>query len=87
MGKKHHFKAWEDEIIKQKWRTTTDEEIGKEIGRTAEAVANRRKKLGFSKANGRPSAKKIKQEVKSNPSEYSLAALSKEDRISFYKSQ
>lgn len=85
--KKHHFKTWEDQVIKQKWQTMTDESIANEIGRTADAVARRRKALGFSKRNGRPGKQTRAKAILSNPTEYSLALLSKEDRISFYKSQ
>lgn len=85
--KKHHFKAWEDQIIKEKWQTTTDEAIAKEIGRTADAVARRRKALGFSKRNGRPGKDTRSKAILSNPTNYSLALLSKNDRILFYKSQ
>lgn len=85
--KKHHFKAWEDQIIKEKWRTSTDEEIANEIGRTCEAIARRRKALGFSKKNGRPGKQTRAKAILSNPTEYSLATLSKDDRIAFYKSQ
>ena len=85
--KKHHFKAWEDQIIKEKWQTTTDESIANEIGRTPDAVARRRKALGFSKKNGRLGKQTRTKAILKNPTEYSLAMLSKDDRISFYKSQ
>ena len=87
MAGKHHFKSWEDEILKKKWRTHTDKEIGAEIGRSEEAIANRRKKLGLFKGAGRPSADQVKAEIKANPTDYSLASLSKDDRIEFYKTQ
>jgi len=86
-NKKHHFKGWEDQIIRDKWQTTTDEQIAKEVGRTTEAVARRRKALGLSKKAGRPAKKTQKEAVIANPTEYSLATLSKDDRIAFYKSQ
>lgn len=85
--KKHHFKAWEDQIIKEKWQTSTDEIIASEIGRTTESVARRRKALGFSKRNGRPGKQTRAKAILSNPTEYSLATLSKDDRIAFYRSQ
>jgi len=87
MAKKHHFKAWEDQIIRDRWQTTTDEQIAKEIGRTTEAIGRRRKALGFSKAPGRPPNKIRKEAVIAHPTEYSLATLSKDDRIAFYRSQ
>ena len=85
--KKHHFKGWEDQIIKEKWQSSTDEEIAKEIGRTADAVARRRKALGYSKKNGRPGKNTRAKAILSNPTQYSLATLSKDDRIEFYRSQ
>jgi hypothetical protein len=85
--KKHHFKAWEDQIIKEKWRSSTDQQIANEISRTADAVARRRKALGLSKRSGRPSKALRTASIIANPTEYSLATLSKDDRILFYKSQ
>ena len=86
-SKKHHFKAWEDQIIKDKWQTSTDEQIAKEMGRTMESVARRRKILGFTKRNGRPGDNTKRKAILTSPTEYSLATLSKDDRIKFYKSQ
>lgn len=87
LNKRSHFAAWEDELIKQNWQTMTDEELAKKIDRETLAVAKRRKRLGLSKANGRPNNITRKDAILANPSEYSLAALSKEDRIQFYKTQ
>jgi hypothetical protein len=86
-NKKSHFKAWEDALIKEHWATMTDEELAKKIGREPLAVAKRRKRLGLSKPNGRPGNTTRKDAVFANPSEYSLASLSKEDRIQFYKTK
>jgi hypothetical protein len=86
-GKRCKFAAWEDEIIKQNWQTMTDEELAKKCNRDPIAIAKRRKRLGFMKPNGRPANDTRKEGIFANPSEYSLAALSKEDRIQFYKTQ
>jgi len=84
---KHHFKAWEDEIVKENWQTKTDEWIGEKIGRTAEAVARRRKALGFTKKSGRPAKKTRQDAIFTNPTEYNLSQLSKDDRLEFYKTK
>jgi hypothetical protein len=84
---KGHFTAWEDQIIRDDWETHTDEDIGIRIGRTAEAIARRRKTLKLSKKNGRPRKETRKRSILANPTEHSLAKLSKEDRIQFYKTK
>lgn len=84
---KGHFQAWEDEIIRDHWMTHTDEEIAEKIGRTIKAVERRRKILGFKKPNGRPKNKNRAEAIYTNPTEYNLAKLSKEDRIAFYKAK
>jgi len=84
---KGHFTAWEDQTIRDEWETSTDEEIGRRLGRTTEAIARRRKILGFVKGNGRPKKSTRKKAVFENPNEYSLSKLSKEDRIEFYKAK
>lgn len=85
--KKGRFKAWEDEIIREDWQTHTDEQIAEKIGRTLKAVERRRKILGLTKRNGRPTNEQRTEAIYTNPTEYNLAKLSKEDRISFYKAQ
>jgi hypothetical protein len=87
LNRKAHFAAWEDALIREHWATMTDEELAKKIQREPLAVAKRRKRLGLSKPNGRPQNTTRKDAVFANPTEYSLAALSKEDRIQFYKSK
>jgi hypothetical protein len=84
---KHHWKAWEDEILKTSWKIKTDKEIASMVGRKETAVARRRKLLNLSKKNGRPKAKEKQDAVFKNPTDYSIATLSKEDRIQFYKTQ
>jgi len=84
---KGHFTAWEDQIIRDEWMTSTDEEIGERIGRAPEAIARRRKSLGLSKKNGRPKKEMRKRSILANPTEYSLSKLSKDDRIEFYKNK
>ncbi len=81
------FKAWEDEIIRDHWVTDTDEEIAKKIGRSIKAVERRRKILGYKKPNGRPKASNRAEAIYTNPTEYNLAKLSKDDRIKFYKAK
>lgn len=82
---KGHFTAWEDQIIRDDWQTHTDEEIGERVGRTAEAIARRRKHLGLSKKPGRPRKESRKRAILNNPTESNLSKLSKDDRIEFYK--
>jgi hypothetical protein len=87
LNKKSHFAAWEDALIREHWMTMTDEQLAQKLGREPIAVAKRRKRLGLSKANGRPQNTTRKDAILANPTEYSLASLSKEDRIQFYKSK
>lgn len=82
---KGHFTAWEDQVIRDEWATCTDEDIGKRIGRTAEGIARRRKVLGLSKKNGRPRGETRKKSILTNPTEYNLSKLSKDERLEFYK--
>jgi hypothetical protein len=84
--KSHHFAPWEDALIREHWQTMTDEELAKRVGREPLAIMKRRKRLGLSKANGRPTNNTRKDSIFANPTEYSLATLSKDDRIQFYKS-
>jgi len=84
---KGHFTAWEDQVIRDEWETSTDEEIASRIGRTIEAISRRRKILGFVKTNGRPKKSTRKKAIFGDPNEYNLSKLSKEDRIEFYKSK
>lgn len=84
---KHHWKVWEDEVLKKKWENSTDKEIAEIIGRDEKSVARRRKLLGFSKKNGRPKNSTRREAIFQNPNEYSLAQLSKDDRLEFYKTQ
>lgn len=84
---KHFWKAWEDEILKNNWETKTDKEIAELVGRDEKAVMRRRKLKGLSKKNGRPKNSTRKEAILKSPTEYSLAQLSKDDRIQFYKTQ
>jgi hypothetical protein len=84
---KGHFTAWEDQIIRDEWQTCTDEEVGKRIGRSPEAIARRRKTLKLSKKNGRPRKESRKHAILNNPTQHRLSKLSKEDRIEFYKNK
>lgn len=84
-SRKGRFTDWEDTIIKEDWQTCTDKQIAEKISRTEDAVIRRRKILGFKKTNGRPGRKTRKKAIFTNPTEYNLSKLSKEDRIEFYK--
>jgi hypothetical protein len=86
-NRKGHFTAWEDQVVRDEWQTETDEVIAERIGRTAEAIARRRKHLGLVKKNGRPRKASRKAAILENPNEHSLSKLSKEDRIAFYRSK
>lgn len=81
------FKAWEDQIIFDDWETYTDEEIAEKLNRTPKAVTRRRKNLGLLKPNGRPTKQHKVEAILENPNEYNLSKLSKDDRISFYKTK
>ena len=85
--KKGMFKPFEDEIVKKRWKFSTDKEIAADIGRTERAVALRRKKLGLKKPNGRPADSRVQEAITSNPTEFNLSKLSKEDRTGFYRTQ
>jgi len=85
MSKKGRFQPWEDKIVHDLWRTHTDKQIAKEIGRTERAVTTRRKRLGLDKPNGRPSEAMVAESLRSNPTEYNISKLSKEDRINIYR--
>lgn len=86
-GSKGHFTAWEDQVIRSHWETSTDEEIARRLGRSVESIARRRKMLNLYKGNGRPRKASRKKAIFSNPNEHNLSKLSKEDRLEFYKSQ
>ncbi len=81
------FKAWEDEVIRDNWRTHTDEQIAEKLSRPIKSIERRRKALGLSKPNGRPSNNQRTAGIYSNPTEYNLSKLTKEDRIKFYKTK
>lgn len=82
---KGRFTAWEDTIIQDEWQTSTDKEIARKIDRTEDAVTRRRGILGLKKINGRPGVNTRKKAIFTNPTEYNLSKLSKDDRIEFYK--
>jgi len=84
---KGHFTVWEDQVVRDNWQTETDFVIGERIGRGEDAIARRRKALGFSKPNGRPRRASRKAAILKNPTEHSLSKLSKEDRIQFYRTK
>lgn len=84
-SKKHHFETWEDQLIRDNWMTSTDVDIAKRLNRPVKGIERRRKILGLKKSNGRPQQETRREAIFTNPTEYTLSRLSKEDRINFYK--
>jgi len=85
MGK-GRWEPWEEQYLRSRWQTMTDKEIAGKLGRPEEGIYRKRRILGLSKAGGRPT-NKSREEANKRPNEISLAQLSKEERIKFYKSQ
>lgn len=84
-NRKHHFDRAEEELLKRNYLFKTDEEIGKMLGRRAEAIKLKRKQMGLTKAKGRPAAGINKELILKNPTENTLSHLDKEERIDFFK--
>jgi len=84
---KGRWQAWELQILKTHWQSMTDKEIGERLGRDADAIYRKRRVLGLQKGNGRPTNDSRKKAAMEQPTEYSLAQLSKDERVKFYKSQ
>jgi hypothetical protein len=87
MTKINAFEEWEDDYIRENWETKSDEEIAQHIDRLADGVQRRRKKLGLTRQVGRPASQGHIGAIFANPSSYNLARLSKEDRLTFYRTQ
>jgi hypothetical protein len=89
MAKGYHYSDGEMAFLKANWRTMTDEEIGKQLGRSPESVARKRKSIGLVKRSGRPSREEVKEAKLENahrhPSTSNLAALDKTERLEIYK--
>lgn len=89
MARGYHYSGEEEKFLRDNWKTKTDEEIGRILGRTPESVARKRKSLDLIKRPGRPSKEEIKEakleRVASNPSDVNLAALDKTERLEIYK--
>ena len=86
-SKKGRFTAAEDEYIRDQWMTSTDKEIAEKLNRTENGIARRRGILNLKKSNGRPSVANKKAHIYTNPTEYNLSKLSKDDRLNFYKTK
>ena len=89
MARGYHYSEEENKFVKANWKTKTDEEIARILGRTAESVARKRKDLGLIKKHGRPSKKAIKEakleRASQSPTDYNLGALDKNERLEIYK--
>ena len=94
MTKKYHYTDEELTFIEHNWKSHTDKEIAQILGRTVESVSRQRKKFGWIKSNGRPSAeskKKAAQDANVNYKasnflrEVSFANMDKNQRLAIYK--
>lgn len=82
---KGRWQPWEEQWLRQHWNKTSDKDIADKLGRDEKSVARKRKILGLIKANGRPSNEAQAEATFASPTPYSLAKLSKEERLKFYK--
>lgn len=71
--------------IKENWMSATDEQIAEKLGRSPEAIRRKRDDLGLKKPGGRPTRITKESNIYKNPTVASLATLSKERRLEFYK--
>lgn len=89
MANNYHYSPEEEKFLKENWKIKTDEEIGRILGRNADSVARKRKDMGLSKKNGRPSKKERRkaklERASSSPTDYNLGALDKAERLEIYK--
>lgn len=79
---KGRWKEWENEFLRANYVVLTDKEIAEKLGRKPDGVYRKRRSLGLSKRNGRPTDDERHQ---APPTEYSLSKLPKEERLKFYK--
>jgi len=94
MAKKYHYTDEELTFIEHNWKSHTDKEIAQILGRTVESVGRQRKKFGWIKANGRPSAEtKKKAALETDHTftssdflrEISFSNMDKNQRLEIYK--
>jgi len=93
MAKKYHYTDEELLFLEHNWKTHTDKEIAQILGRTVESVGRQRKKFGWIKKNGRPTAESKKQPVTFGADykasdfvrEISFANMDKNQRLEIYK--
>jgi len=89
MARGYHYSDEEKKFLETNWKTKTDEDIGRILGRAPESVARKRKSLGLVKRSGRPSKNEIKEakleRAVTNPSDNNMAALDKTERLEIYK--
>lgn len=94
MSKNYHYTDEELTFIEGNWKTHTDKEIAQILGRTVESVGRQRKKFGWIKRNGRPSADDKKKAAVSSDATYdtsnfmreiSFANMDKDQRLAIYK--
>lgn len=82
---KGRWEPWEVLWLKQHYKSSTDKDIAAKLGRKEDSIARKRKQLGLSKKNGRPTEDSRKEAIRQTPTDYSLAKLSKEERLEFYR--
>lgn len=81
---KGRWETWEEQYLRANFMKMTDNEIGEKLGRKEAAIYRKRKQLGLSKGNGRPTNE---DRMQARPNEYALSQLPKDERVKFYKSQ
>lgn len=88
---KKRFSEEEIKFIENNYKVRTDSELAKILNRTELSIARQRAIHGWKKDNGRPSAKKIKENLITAAAEgfspMSFSGLSKDQRIEIYKQQ
>ena len=82
---KGRWEPWEEQWLRQHWKSTSDVDIADKLGRDDKSVARKRKQMGFIKPNGRPSNESKTEATLDSPTPYSLSKLNREDRLKFYK--
>lgn len=82
---KGRWEPWEEQWLKQHWKTTSDVDIAEKLGRDDKSIARKRKLMGLIKSNGRPSNDSKNEATLDSPTPYSLSKLNRDDRIKFYK--
>lgn len=92
MAKKYHYTDEELLFLEHNWKSHTDKEIAQILGRTVESVGRQRKKFGWIKSNGRPSAESKKKPITDTSfkasdfiREISFTNMDKNQRLEIYK--